>query len=311
MILKEKKLINAKAPMAIAGQKQEQDVAFYLRRAFKNHEQVFVINDFQFSHNDETAQIDHLIVYPYGFVLIESKSITGEVKVNQHGEWSRSFNQKWSGIPSPIKQVELQQKLLKEYLHEHRAAILPKLFGIRQQSFGLRRWSAICAISSNAIIERKAMPKEVSEQIVKSEFIADKLIEIMNIKHKLVSALTLDTRPDFSPVELQSITDFLLQNYASTNYPEDKPKPEVTVEQAQPESFKTSSILKCKNCESSEHITPQYGRYGYFIHCSKCDTNTSMKMACPKCSSSTTKVNKRKNTYTLNCSACSHSVQVF
>ena len=88
MILKDKTLQNAVSPTAKAGQKQEQDVAFFLRRAFKDYKQVYVINDFKFTHNDETAQIDHLIVYTYGFVLIESKSIKGEVKVNGFGEWT-------------------------------------------------------------------------------------------------------------------------------------------------------------------------------------------------------------------------------
>jgi len=60
MILKDKTLQNAVHPTAKAGQKQEQDVAFFLRRAFKDHEQVFVLNDFKFTFNDETAQIDHL-----------------------------------------------------------------------------------------------------------------------------------------------------------------------------------------------------------------------------------------------------------
>jgi len=256
MILKDKKLVNAKAPTTIAGQKQEQDVAFYLRRAFKNHKQVFVINDFSFSHNNENAQIDHLIVYPYGFVLIESKSISGEVKVNKQGEWTRSLNKKWLGMRSPIKQVELQQKLLKEYLHENRADILPKLFGIKQQSFGMRCWSNICAVSSNAIIERNSMPKEVSRQIVKSEFLTDKLIEIMNIKHKLVSRLTLDTRPDFNDADLKSITNFLLEKNLEEETIEDNNKEEVKTN-----SPTSKNLLECKKCGSSDFFTPQYGRW--------------------------------------------------
>ncbi len=75
MILKDKTPQNLTSVTAKAGYKQEQDVAFFLRRAFKDHPQVFVINDYKFSFNGETAQIDHLVIYPYGFVLIESKSI--------------------------------------------------------------------------------------------------------------------------------------------------------------------------------------------------------------------------------------------
>lgn len=307
MILKDKQLANTKAPTAVAGQKQEQDVAFYLRRAFKDHKQVFVINDFHFSHNNENAQIDHLIVYLFGFVLIESKSISGEVKVNNQGEWTRSLNKKWSGMSSPIKQVELQQKLLKEYLNEHSANILPKLFGIKLQSFSMRCWSNLCAVSSNAIIERDSMPKGVSQQIVKSEFLTDKLIEIMNLKNKVISTLTLDTRPDFNDAELKSITDFLLKN----GLVKEKVEVEIAINQKPQASRPISNdLLRCKKCGSSDSFTPKYGRYGYFIHCSKCDTNTSMKIDCPSCRSKATRVSKRKETYTLHCRDCQSSFQL-
>lgn len=73
MILKIKSPQNAKSAQAIAGQQQEHNVAFFLRRAYKDNPEVLVINDFKFRFNDETAQIDHLLVYPYGFVLLESK----------------------------------------------------------------------------------------------------------------------------------------------------------------------------------------------------------------------------------------------
>ena len=69
MIIKEKDLQKVRSTMAVAGQKQEKNVAFFLRREFKDHPQVFVINDYKFSFNNETAQIDHLICYPYGYYI--------------------------------------------------------------------------------------------------------------------------------------------------------------------------------------------------------------------------------------------------
>ncbi|XQW83870.1 nuclease-related domain-containing protein [Thalassotalea piscium] len=315
MILKDKTLINATTPTAKAGQKQEQDVAFFLRRAFKDQKQVYVINDFKFTHNDETAQIDHLIVYPYGFVLIESKSIKGEVKVNSLGEWTRSLNGKWSGMASPIKQVELQQKLLKELLHENRAIILSKLLGFKQQTFTYRCWDNICAVSSNTIIERDSMPKAVSKQLVKTEFLVDKLNKIMNIKHKVVSALTLDTRPDFSSEELKSITSFLMakvNNKPVIQQEVNEPKVEFEILKGIDIADKvvktTDSILQCKSCGEKTDYSAQHGRFGYFIKCNKCETNTAMKMPCVSCGSKNTKVSKKKASYTLNCEDCEQKV---
>lgn len=299
MILMDKKLVDAKSASVVAGQKQEQDVAFFLRREFKDHPEVFVFNDYKFTHNDETAQIDHLILYKYGFILIESKSIAGEVKVNELGEWTRSYNSKWSGMPSPIKQVELQQKLFREFLHHSRTDILGKVLGIRQQSFGGRCWDNICAVSSKSIIDRKSIPREISNTVVKSEFLIDKLTDVMNIRSGIFNKINpLDNRPDFNEEELKSITDFLLSNVKQTT------KKIVKKERAEAETKKTEPALKCKKCLESEKIIPKYGKFGYYITCEKCETNTPMKMPCKSCNSKKTKVTKKKESFTLSCSDC-------
>lgn len=305
MILKEKQLINAVEPRAIAGQKQEKDVAFYLRRAFKDDDKVFVINDFRFSHNNEKGQIDHLIAYPYGFILVESKSISGEVQINKHGEWARTVGRNWTGMPSPIKQVELQQKLLKEFLHEHRAEILPKLLGIKTQTFGKRCWHNLCAVSSNSIIDRDNIPPDLSSQIVKSEFVIDTVKKIMNFRSKVVSIFSTDTRPDFNACELHSITSFLLRSR--------KYDPALSVK---PDSKKNiwhiskKTLIRCKNCKETKELIPRHGRYGYFVNCNSCDTNTSLKMPCPNCTSNNTKISKSKETYSVNCQDCSSTIQI-
>jgi len=287
MILKDITLKNTISPTAKAGQDQETNVAFYLRRAFKDHPSVFVINDFKFTHNNETAQIDHLIVYPFGFVLVESKSITGEVKVNSFGEWARSFNGKWSGMASPIKQVELQQRLLREILFENSHKILTKVLGL-QQYFGFRRWDNICVVSSNAIIERETMPKEVSQKLVKSEFLVEKLNKIMKLKNSIVRLLNFtDMRPDFSDSELVSITDFLMSQ--AQIQPKERIEKVLVAEEQIPNysvsTAKVTSRLKCKRCGETSDYSALSGRYGYYIKCRKCETNTAMKMPCGHCQS--------------------------
>jgi len=325
MILKTKTLQNTQTPQTIAGQKQEQDVAFYLRRAFKDHPEVLVINDFRFTFNGETAQIDHLIIYPYGFVLIESKSIKGHVDVNQQGEWSRSHGSKWFGMPSPIKQVELQQSLLKEMLKQHRSGILGKLLGIRQQGFGMRCWDHLCAVSSDAVINRDAMPTAISDLLVKTEFLVEKLEKIMNLKSKFMRIINVsDTRPDFNQQELNSIAKFLIDRHIDQH----QPTSEITLLQTQQirepvahfdvnkvveaktptvTQSATHSILRCKHCGESTNYTPMYGKFGYYIKCNQCTKNTPMKQACPMCQSTQTRVIKARDTYTLRCQQCENN----
>ncbi len=293
VILKDKKLQKVKAPNAIAGQKQENEIAFFLRREFKNHPQVFIINDYKFTFNDEKAQIDHLIIYPYGFLIVESKSIYGEVKVNELGEWSRSYKSEWSGMPSPIKQAELQQTLLQQYLHQNRGDILGKLLGFRQQSFGKRSWNILCTVSSSSIIERTIIPKNISDVVVKNEFLIDKINKTMDLQSNLMKIINIiDIRPEFSEEELTAITNFLI------NIKNEKQNKEVE------NSLDKSLIVECKKCKETTDVTTRHGKYGYFINCNKCKTNTAIKRNCPQCQSNNTKVAKKKETYTLNCLDC-------
>ena len=322
MIIKDKVLIKTTSATAKAGQKHEQDVAFYLRRAFKEHEQVYVFNDLKFNHNDEVAQIDHLILYPFGFILIESKSITGEVKINQQEEWSRSYNDKWQGMSSPIKQVELQQKLLRCLLFEHRTDILkPILF--KQQGFAMRCWNNMCAVSSNAIIDRDKMPSNVSQQLVKSEFLADKLQNLMKLRNKLINSLNIfDTRPEFSIEEMKAIADFLLTQDCSaptekrlpvlpnkkvpdTAIPAVEVKQQIAPVDTNAQYKKIQPLqLKCLKCTDTHQLEMRSGKYGYYIKCGACGGNTPMKQACPSCKSKNTKVSKKLQLYTLNCQDC-------
>ena len=303
MIIKEKVKVAAKDARVKAGQQQELDVAFYLRRTFKDHPLVFILHDFRFTFNNETAQIDHLIVYPFGFVLLESKSIEGEVTVNAEGEWSRSVKSKWQGMPSPIKQVELQEKLLREMLYQNKHKILPKfMFNLVQQSFGGRKWDQLCVVSSSSIIDRDNIPKSISSKVVKSEFIADAVTKIMNLPRfdsKIIQTLKIDTRPDFSKEELNSICQFLLESDLSQN---------TIYSPQQHKSVETTSekpAISCKQCSETELVAPKYGRYGYYVKCEKCGTNTSMKLSCSSCNSQNTKVNKKATQYKLVCLDCS------
>jgi hypothetical protein len=336
LIIKNKEVTTSIDVRQLAGNKQEQDVAFFLRRAFKDHEKVFVFNDLRIEHNNEVAQIDHLVLYVYGFILIESKSITGEVKINTDEEWSRSYNGKWAGMRSPIKQVELQQKLLRELLHENRKIMLDKIiFGKLQTTFGGRCWNQFCAISSNAITHREHMPKSVSDKLVKSEFLIDKLNKIIpgTIKSSLFK---FSSQPWFVDDELKNICDFLMGQHkpiSTIMEASEKNVQHIIAEQVQQKTAKshdertinsepiktlkaiqstsTLVMLSCKKCNNTVNLQAAWGKYGYYVKCPICETNTAMKSACPSCNSKNTKVSKKKAYYHLICQECSNRSEIF
>ena len=153
MIAKEKEAYSGDDERARYGHRQEEDVAFHLRRAFGDDPEVVIFNDLRLKHGEENAQIDHLVMHPFGFIIIESKSITGEVRVNAAGEWQRSYRGNWSGLKSPLRQGELQQDILKRLLIEHRTHLMNKTLGL-QGGFAGRQWKVLCAVSSNEVDPR-------------------------------------------------------------------------------------------------------------------------------------------------------------
>ena len=300
------------SPRHAAGDKQERDVAFYLRRSFKDTPDYIVFNDYSFTFNGENAQIDHLIIHRYGFLIVESKSIYGEVKVNKNGEWSRSYKGQWSGIPSPIKQAELQFQLLKSMLRDHVTEFLGKILGL-QQGIGGRKWDVLCAVSNTCILHRDNIPKDVNARVIKSEGVVD---AVRAIGDKGLAKKIFGSDPAFSHEEMENIANFVMQQATNVELPKKVKEKAIPVEtkpviESPPEtSVSYATTVACKNCGEVSKLEGRYGKYGYYVFCAACSTNTSMKQPCPRCSNTKTKISKKKNTYWLNCE-CSFPYLIF
>ncbi|PCJ21807.1 MAG: hypothetical protein COB04_02485 [Gammaproteobacteria bacterium] len=348
MIIKEKLVEGMPANrMLKAGIEQEQDVAFYLRREFKNRDDVIVLNDLRLIHDDEVAQIDHLVVTKLGFCLIESKSIRAQVFINQQGEWSRKYGSKLTGIKSPIQQVELQQKLLLALLSDHVGEMLGKLFGLLRKGVARRKWTSICAVSSDAVINRKYLPNDLSERVIKSEFVAGWVDKNMTHGQGYGATYKKYTSGEalFSDVELKSIGDFLLDRHRPIGGSTAKTNP-TTNEKACTEKTNKSSVARviepiapsetkdpsqkdydasaksapediraaiaptlcCKSCQQTDKLTAKSGRYGYYVLC-ECGANTSMKTKCIQCSKAMS-VSKSVGEYKASCD-CGYSLVVY
>lgn len=303
MIIKEKDDFKGNDKRGYYGHKQEQDVAFYLRREFASDASVNVINDLLISDGGENAQIDHLIIHPYGFVIIESKSIHGEIRVNSNGEWSRSYRGRWAGIASPISQAEMQQAILKKILQKNTEKFMRSTLG-KRHTVGGRTWDVICAVSSSAIVNRSKMPKPISQVIVKSEFIVKSIKEIIGNTGPLSM---FNTKPKFFTSEMEGIIQFLLNQHPANSPLANSP----TVIKKESEYEPQVSSLSCKSCGNVSSLHGRSGRYGHYVKCGDCGTNTAMKSACIHCGSSQVKVGKRGSTYTANCADCKKQSLVF
>ncbi len=212
MIIKEKNIKDSVDPKLKAGENAEKQMAFYLSRAFANQEDCYVINDLRVHYKNDTAQIDHLVVSPYGLFIIESKSVYGKIIVNANKEWSRTFNKDVNGMASPVLQAEAQAKVIKYLLNDNKDQMLGKIIGL-QKGFGSCPVFVYVAISDGGIIERKADIPELKKADQVTQEIELKL-KTLKKNSSILTALS-NSEPAWSMTKEETIkvADFLLYQH--------------------------------------------------------------------------------------------------
>jgi hypothetical protein len=172
MIVKELDAFIPQDKFAKAGKEAEQQMSFYLRRAFADNKNIYIFNDLRLEYEDDAAQIDHLIVHQYGMIIIESKSVSSRVEINEQQEWTRWFNNIAQGMSSPIIQAREQGVFLKKYLNRHAEVLLGKILGMQSRFRGMPI-DTLVAISDSGIINR---PKTMSlDEVCKADQICDRV----------------------------------------------------------------------------------------------------------------------------------------
>ncbi|MES2637780.1 MAG: NERD domain-containing protein [Pseudomonadota bacterium] len=210
MILKEKQLTNSQDVKIRAGEEAEKQMAFYLKRAFGKNNDCYVLNDLRIVYGEDTAQIDHLIITPFGLFIIESKSVHGRIIVNKRNEWSRTYNKRVEGMSSPILQAKAQGKVLRELLMENKETLLGKaLFGSVQKGFVNCKIFIYAAISDNGMIDREHDVKELFKADQICESIATEL-DLLKKRNRLLSSNPVW---EINLAETKIVADFLLRNH--------------------------------------------------------------------------------------------------
>jgi len=279
-----------------SGFEAEKQMSFYLKRAFSERDDLYVINDLRLHVDKEYAQIDHLVLHKYGFIIIESKSVTDTIAINEYGEWKRIYHNQESGMPSPIQQVKRQIDILKKFL-------------ITKKSKGIDKfpYDTLVAISDNGIIKRDNI--ELNE-ICKADSIPEQIENIVQgytkESKKFLSFKKIHT---FSKENINTLAKFLVESHipkekkANAKAKAKKETPKTPIKPKKILSPKKASLAqKCTKCQSSD-ISIEYGRYGYYFKCKKCQSNRKIDLKC-NYSSCKPKLKKEKEKFYKTCQDC-------
>lgn len=155
----------------------ERQAAFEIDFYAAPSKNLFVIHDIRLEIGGRVAQIDHLLMNrAFEVFVLETKSFSSGLSINDKGEFSTFYEGKEVGIPSPIEQNARHISVLKDAFKE---IGLPKRLGITLQP----SFNSVVLVSPKAIINR---PK-----LVDPEATIIKLDQFFSWYHKKMDGLTL------------------------------------------------------------------------------------------------------------------------
>ncbi|ULH17760.1 NERD domain-containing protein (plasmid) [Deinococcus sp. KNUC1210] len=319
-----------------AGNEAEKQMAFYLKRAFGDDPAVHIFHNLRFEDGQDAAQIDHLVLHRSGAIIIESKSVTSSVSINERDEWTRQWNGRWTGMPSPVLQAKRQAEFLRKQLGAHREELLGKaLFGLVQKGFQAFVIDVVVAISDQGVIQHRGRLPEVR----KADQVVDRVRELMREQAGLSSLTSRDPRSKdwgitLKPEELTRTSAYLRnahRDQQSSKELERTPTPAhrlaepldrqaatevytavgpvVAPRVATPKFAPATPAFTCSKC-ASERLEVVYGQYGYYFKCLACDGNTRIDLKCSTCSGKL-RTRKSQRQFFAECRTCDTSKLYF
>ncbi len=305
MVLKDTEDIQSPDKYAQAGFAAEKQMAFYLRRGFGDKPNILVLNGIRIVQGEDAAQIDHLLLHEFGIIIVESKSVSTQVLINEHGEWIRNFNGTNKGMPSPVLQAKRQGEFLKKYLQPHTEKLLKKLLGV-QMKFDKMPIDIVVAISDSGIINRPKKSLDELNYVCKADRAVEKIREIIKGYRRKDSALSLSLGPYIlGKTARENISTFLIENHSPANSPAQKEEPRKVSPKAKTEYIASKSFATCKHCNGTM-VDVAYGKYGYYLKCRECEKNTPIHVTCSGCGKPL-RVRKQKEKFFLECKECDTS----
>jgi hypothetical protein len=169
-----RKRIEAEVRQIKAGERAERDAAYQIELYFGRSQNWATIHDLRIEVDGLAAQIDHVLINRLAEVWVcESKSFAEGVTINQHGEWTRWWNGRPEGIPSPIEQNHRHIQLL-ERAFDDGLAPRPRRYGLAPMQPRLR---SLVLVSNSARINRPKGSFSGLDEVIKAEQLKTRLFD--------------------------------------------------------------------------------------------------------------------------------------
>ncbi len=336
-------------PRLRAGVKAEKQIAHYLHRNFANNSEVCVLHGVRLEDREQpeqdgspgVCQIDHLIVHRWGMFIVESKSVTEEIRIQPDGsggdQWTRVSRGQEKGMPSPIRQAQRQSEFLRTYLNRHREVLLGRMpLGTRtitkvlwdtdQRGFGAVPIQIVIAVSDQGMVRRLGGWKEPRKPfrvfVTKADEVPDKIGRELARHRKGASTLGIQLTSDYGlwsmqESEAKQVAEFLAERHtdrspAAPARPTQRPRDPNRSKPPDPDA--RTAEAACKHCGATD-LDARF-HFGYYWRCRVCDKTTSMPTVCSSCGTKGSKgkgvkIRKDGKCYFRDCETCGISEPIW
>jgi hypothetical protein len=198
------------------GVQGEKSAAHYLDNYLASGKNSVLIHDLRFEMDGEVAQIDHLLLTrAAGIMLFETKNFSGNLRINQHGEFSVNYGRREYGIPSPLEQSRRHANVLQKLLD--RLEITSRLGS--QMEF-----HHIVLVDPKATITRPPAKAFDTSMVIKADLfpdwhkrLVDAEIGVLDVVKGLANLRSTDTLKEWGeklirehrPMDPQKLPDFM------------------------------------------------------------------------------------------------------
>jgi len=292
------------------GYESEKNNAYYLDFISKDSKRHYLLHDIRIEYNGRVAQIDHLIISRLGIELLESKSFSGILTINQDGSLSVDYGKSKKTFPNPTEQNKRHAKVLIDFINSK--IELPsniKLFGgipietkvlinpkttisnktlpdgfVRTDSFFTIRdsesekMSTISAFKSLGKIMTLGRALEIAKLLIK-----------FHKPHKIDYSKKYNITIDYQPIGQNKCMQAFI-------------KEEVLSKKVDICRQVHNEIALCSKCKSP-NLEIRYGKYGYYFKCLFCNGNTSLHLTC-KTEKCKPRLRKKKLKFYKVCDIC-------
>jgi hypothetical protein len=225
----------------------EKNVFFELKNS---NTPLLCLHDIRLEYEGLVAQIDFLVLTKQYICILETKQLQGNIDINKEGDFIRVYTDKFrkttrSGMYSPVEQnrkhVNLVKKLLKEKFDIDKMPVK----------------SLIVMANAKTIIRKDYAPKEIQEQIIRSEnlsvYLSKWIDEIdYNLKEDQVFTVANYLKENHKPIIFDYNAKYKLDEKAAVVY-NNEDKIEQDKKQEIDGTVKAEEILiKSKEIESED-----------------------------------------------------------